>query len=50
MEWYELLDDTAAFLRFHYEEIQEHGSDELKKAAEIVLNGHPPEIHHKKEA
>jgi hypothetical protein len=36
------LEDTSAFIRFHYDEIMEHGSDELKRAAEIVLGGYKP--------
>lgn len=42
VKWWDLLDETSSFLRFHYTEITEHGSDELKRAAEIVLGGHPP--------
>jgi hypothetical protein len=41
-KWWELLDDASAYVRFHYEEIQQHGSDELKRAVEIVLGGHRP--------
>lgn len=41
-KWWELLDDSHAFINFHYEDIQQHGSDELKRAAEIVLGGHRP--------
>ncbi|OCT12648.1 hypothetical protein A8709_33090 [Paenibacillus pectinilyticus] len=48
-KWWELLDSTSSFLRFHYDEIMEHGSDELKQAVEIVLGGHPPAAY-KKEA
>lgn len=49
MEWWELLDDTAAFVRFHYDEIMEHGSEELKNAANIVLGGNLPSVYTKEE-
>lgn len=49
-KWWELLDDSASFLRFHYDEIMQHGSDELKHAAEIILGGHPPAIYKKEDA
>lgn len=48
-KWWELLDNTETFIRFHYAEIMEHGSDELKNAVQIVLGGEPPGIY-KKEA
>lgn len=44
VKWWELLENTETFVRFHYEEIQQHGSDELKRAVEIVLGGHKPGI------
>jgi hypothetical protein len=47
-KWWELLDDSAAYVRFHYEDIQQHGSDELKRAVEIVLSSDPPGGKHKK--
>lgn len=47
LEWWELLDDTAAYIRFNYEEIMKYGSEELKNAANIVLGGHLPAIHTK---
>lgn len=46
--WWELLDDSASFLRFHYDEIMQSGSDELKHAAEIILGGHAPAVYNKK--
>jgi hypothetical protein len=48
-KWWELLDDSASFIRFHYDEIMEQGSDELRNAANIILGGHPTAVH-KKEA
>jgi hypothetical protein len=48
-KWWELLDDSAAYVRFHYSEIMEHGSDELKHAAEIILGGHAPAIYKKED-
>ena len=42
VKWWELLDDTHAFVRFHYDEIMQEGSDELKRAAEIILGGYRP--------
>lgn len=47
-EWWRLLDDSQSFIRFHYEDIMMHGSDELKRAVEIVLGGHPPAAYNKK--
>ena len=49
-KWWELLDNTEVFVRFHYDEIMEHGSDELKNAAQIVLGGQPPAIYKKEDA
>jgi hypothetical protein len=48
-KWWELLDNTETFIRFHYADIMEHGSDELKNAAQIVLGENPP-ARYKKEA
>lgn len=48
-KWWELLDNTETFIRFHYSEIMEHGSDELKNAAQIVLGGNPPSIYKKED-
>lgn len=49
-KWWDALEDTSAFVRFHYDEIMEHGSDELKNAAEIILNGQPPAAYTKEES
>lgn len=50
VKWWELLDNTETFVRFHYSEILDHGSDELKNAAQIMLSGSPPSIYKKESA
>ncbi|MDR6555422.1 hypothetical protein [Paenibacillus qinlingensis] len=47
VKWWELLDNTETFIRFHYSDIMEHGSDELKNAVEIILGGHKPGVYTK---
>lgn len=49
-KWWELLDNTKTFIRFHYEDIMQHGSDELKNAVNIVLGGSPPAVYNKEDA
>lgn len=49
VKWWECLDDTSAWVRFNYDEIMRDGSDELKRAATIVLNGFPPARYKKEE-
>lgn len=49
VKWFELLDNTEVFVRFHYADIMQHGSDELKNAVNIILNGHLPSVHTKEE-
>ena len=47
VKWWELLENTEGFVRFHYDEIMQHGSDELKNAVNIVLGSNPPSIYNK---
>ena len=49
-KWWELLENTETFVRFHYDEIMQYGSDELKNAVNIVLGGQPPALYKKEES
>ncbi|UKS25015.1 hypothetical protein LOZ80_25905 [Paenibacillus sp. HWE-109] len=49
-KWWELLDNTKGFVKFHYNDIMQHGSDELKNAVNIVLGGQPPSKYKKGES
>lgn len=40
--WWELLENTHGFIQFNYDEIMATGSEELKRAAAIVLGGYAP--------
>lgn len=42
VKWWELMEGVETFIRFNYDDILQLGSDELKRAVEIVLGGHVP--------
>lgn len=50
VEWWQLLDDAAGFVRYCYSDIMQNGSDELKNAVSIIIGGQPPAIYKKGES